>query len=149
MNDWSFHLWGMLLESIKGMNAQSRWSGLKLNPFLLDIKQTRMLQSRMWGLAVPLLIIIARAGDPCAFDPSTYKILFHRESIIATLLGWLHRFEDSGKPNFLSCSRSILTSYNHILRSTNARGFLPTLQDFCHALIHLSCLQIVKQGNLC
>lgn len=40
-----------------------------------------------------------------------------------------------------------MTSYNHLLQCTNAGGFLPTLQYFCHALIHLSYFQIGKQGN--
>lgn len=70
----------MILESIKGTNAQPRLSGLDVNLLLLDIiRQTCMLCSTMCRLADFLLSVIAKGADSCTFDPSIHKIVFHRE----------------------------------------------------------------------
>lgn len=79
------------------------WYGAKILWIILDIiKQTYMSGSRRWGLAVPLFIIIANAGDLSTFDFSTHTVLSERTntSRVAPAFFFFNRFERSRKLNF-------------------------------------------------
>lgn len=89
------------------------WYGAKILWIILDIiKQTYMSGSRRWGLAVPLFIVIANAGDLCTFDFSTHTVLSERTNtsrVAPAFFFFFNRFERSRKLNFFQ----ILEVYWH------------------------------------